>query len=394
MPDRLSESKNVKDFGAKGNGVTNDTAAIQAAVNWTSNAHRGVIFFPPGTYLTSAPIDLSANQETGLIFRGCGLASLITGNFAGYILDRNQSNGVPQCTIIEGLDIRNTNPGGGGIRLRGTDSAQVRNCRVQANTGIAMSGISPTDTCFDTSVINCLVNGLTSNPAAGSIGIMMGPETSVWGCGIVNFDHGIRAYGAGITIGACRIEVNNIGVCFGLDITGAPFSATAGQFFGSTMEGNLEAIYINAASGLLISGVEASFGSNAPPGSGSSVNGLHFWSGNNIVVSACLFNGAYTHAGIFIQGQPGGGQPGITFIGTNTSSFVSGPGVTYEDCEQINCQNIPPFVVPFAKLPSYAPEGARKFINNCSTMTFGAPADGAGGYHVPVYRDNVGWRVG
>src|SRR5438046_2626554 len=46
MPDRLSEVKNVKDFGAVGNGSNDDTAAIQAAVNWTNSLNRGNIFFP------------------------------------------------------------------------------------------------------------------------------------------------------------------------------------------------------------------------------------------------------------------------------------------------------------------------------------------------------------
>ena len=36
LPDRLAEVKNVKDFGAVGNGVTDDTAAIQRTVNWTT----------------------------------------------------------------------------------------------------------------------------------------------------------------------------------------------------------------------------------------------------------------------------------------------------------------------------------------------------------------------
>ncbi len=52
---KLRESVSVKDFGAVGDGVTDDTAAILAAIN--SVAFGGVINFPQGTYLTDS-IDL------------------------------------------------------------------------------------------------------------------------------------------------------------------------------------------------------------------------------------------------------------------------------------------------------------------------------------------------
>ncbi len=43
---------NVKDFGAKGDGVTNDTAAIQAAIDQAAQI-SGEIYFPAGTYIIS-----------------------------------------------------------------------------------------------------------------------------------------------------------------------------------------------------------------------------------------------------------------------------------------------------------------------------------------------------
>jgi polygalacturonase len=43
---------NVKDFGAKGDGQTIDTQAIDAAITTASKAGGGTVFFPAGTYLS------------------------------------------------------------------------------------------------------------------------------------------------------------------------------------------------------------------------------------------------------------------------------------------------------------------------------------------------------
>ncbi|KAI0645963.1 exo-beta-1,3-glucanase [Trametes meyenii] len=57
--------RNVKDFGAKGDGVTDDTAAINAAISSGNRCGSGcggssvspaVVYFPQGTYLVSSPI--------------------------------------------------------------------------------------------------------------------------------------------------------------------------------------------------------------------------------------------------------------------------------------------------------------------------------------------------
>ncbi|MFZ1416156.1 MAG: glycosyl hydrolase family 28-related protein [Defluviicoccus sp.] len=82
LGDRFAELHNVKDFGAVGDGVTDDTAAIQAALNAGPTldqsgppirGHR--VHFPPGRYLISAPL-IVRSQATRLIGAGADVTTL------------------------------------------------------------------------------------------------------------------------------------------------------------------------------------------------------------------------------------------------------------------------------------------------------------------------------
>ena len=60
-----SDRVSVKDFGAKGDGLTLDTEAIQTALDRTAQRGGGVVVLPAGTYL-SGSIWLRDNTELHL----------------------------------------------------------------------------------------------------------------------------------------------------------------------------------------------------------------------------------------------------------------------------------------------------------------------------------------
>lgn len=69
---------NVKDFGAKGDGITDDTAAIQATV--TAAGQGGTVYAPSGNYLLTATINLLTNQT----IQGAGVNSTVFQRYNDY----------------------------------------------------------------------------------------------------------------------------------------------------------------------------------------------------------------------------------------------------------------------------------------------------------------------
>ncbi|PWT95921.1 MAG: hypothetical protein C5B53_10580 [Candidatus Melainabacteria bacterium] len=73
-PIQAAPTLNVRDFGAVGDGVTDDTAAIQNCIN-AAQANREGVLFPAGTYLHTGVI--TAN---GIGLKGVGGASILLAN--------------------------------------------------------------------------------------------------------------------------------------------------------------------------------------------------------------------------------------------------------------------------------------------------------------------------
>jgi hypothetical protein len=91
---------NVIDYGAVGNGVANDTAAIQAAIDFIGGQSPagGVVYLPKGLYLTDATLDLDydnvrlvgeatgVNHNTGGTVEQDGATQIIGGHVNGAVV--------------------------------------------------------------------------------------------------------------------------------------------------------------------------------------------------------------------------------------------------------------------------------------------------------------------
>jgi len=64
---------NVKDYGATGDGTTNDTTDVQAAIDACEAAGGGVVYFPEGHYMVN-PLTVDSSYVT---IRGVGRSSLV-----------------------------------------------------------------------------------------------------------------------------------------------------------------------------------------------------------------------------------------------------------------------------------------------------------------------------
>lgn len=131
----------VLDFGAVGDGVANDTVAIQNAIN---SVTQGTVYFPPGVYLVSANISLKSNVN----LQGENAKLTYTTSWASYgafFNGSNVSNVEITGFIFDGKGIFSAtpfpNPYGGGNSVGFTNnqtgiqiSSSSSNVRIHNNT--------------------------------------------------------------------------------------------------------------------------------------------------------------------------------------------------------------------------------------------------------------------
>jgi len=153
---KLKDVVSVKDFGAVGDGTTNDTVAIQAAID--SLAAGGVIYFPPGTYRVAR--NIGTNDRWGIKVTGSNITLLGHGatlrrfntDISTYALaypillvgtpDSNVASATQNCEVIgltfTGENTRHSSSGSAlsdgryAIALKNTVNTIISDCRFDA----------------------------------------------------------------------------------------------------------------------------------------------------------------------------------------------------------------------------------------------------------------------
>jgi hypothetical protein len=252
-----SSIKNVKDYGAKGDGVTDDSAAIQSVLDL-----KGIVYIPSGTYLINTTLKIKSNtklygdgiEATILKEGGAGttLATMATSILVNQAYSDNDAAG-NDSMHVENIAFHGqrtapiadgsvgTNKGIGGVYFKYASRSRIRDCYFKDGwCGFVITG---TRTGFDSqsqnSIFDCTVYNATSWNQNGNAGVprgilintaytyMRGCSTSscatgfyiggeqlvVDSCNTFNwtYDNGFYCLAAELAMSNCRADGNNYG---------------------------------------------------------------------------------------------------------------------------------------------------------------------------------------
>ncbi len=171
MPDRFAEIINVKDWGATGDGATDDTSALQAAINaafGSASSPNGssnyfankALFFPNGQYKISAPLVFTSVQGGWIYGAGKRATQIVTTATNGTVFS---SNGFAFC-MVEAMTLTATGTGlgfnmdwsSGPVSLHANTFRDVRFEAGNYGCGIGASGFMGSEILFlDCDFVSC-----------------------------------------------------------------------------------------------------------------------------------------------------------------------------------------------------------------------------------------------
>ena len=130
--------KIVTDFGAVGNGNTDDWEPIQRAIDRISDAGHGILYFPPGQYFVSQEVQLRANNMTVLLSSAEILGPADHPTPAGglmTVIDRDRPDRLLTNITVEGGLFTPRHPLDNGLCIAVGHHVLFKGCRVDCAGG-------------------------------------------------------------------------------------------------------------------------------------------------------------------------------------------------------------------------------------------------------------------
>lgn len=128
--DKMRDWVSVKDFGATGDGVTDDLFALQNAQTYVLSTGGGTLYFPPGTYYITAPFEI----QTGINYVGASRNATVikktnttttSGGFDAVVFGESKTGFRIENFTFLGNRVRDVTTG---VVTVSTNGLQLRNC--------------------------------------------------------------------------------------------------------------------------------------------------------------------------------------------------------------------------------------------------------------------------
>lgn len=202
---------NVKTYGAVGDGQSDDTEAIRAAIR-AAYTKSGTVYFPKGTYLLSDTIEVQKNDARKLTFKGDGESVIIGSEF----LDGDLFS-IKMKYHFQMMDLQLEHRGPGGSVINAVYLRAFR-CQFRSNSGNSSSLVEFHGS--DCKIDSCQFE--TSHPDSYAIYYsMLDQEISI---NDYIVDNRFTGSGRGILVGDG--QYTGSGRCEGLKINGNTFDNT------------------------------------------------------------------------------------------------------------------------------------------------------------------------
>ena len=228
--DKLAQYVNVKDFGAVGDGTTNDTTAVQNAISYAATVNAP-LYIPEGTYLLTSAITVSSANRVNILGAGRRNAILFWSNAAatrGLSITYTDVITPPKITGLSLLTGATT--GGTALLITGPEAASVTYLgpyvddleitAADANTSTWDIGLH-FYTCWYICLSNVTIKGTTSDnvtyPMVAGIKLTSCQVTFMTNFTIIHSETGILEAASGVATHGEGFCFENFEIIGGLD---------------------------------------------------------------------------------------------------------------------------------------------------------------------------------